>query len=360
MLYPFLRPFFFSLEAEHAHHLSINALKLWQASQVRPTPALSHPRLSQDLWGLHFPNPVGLAAGYDKNAAVPLVWSVLGFGFAELGTVTAKAQPGNPKPRIFRLAQDSALINRLGFNNDGATAVAKRLPGLLSSPQPRPIPLGFNIGKSKVTSLEEAVDDYLESCEKLLPFADYLVVNVSSPNTPELRKLQEPERLSKLLEALLTYIRQFARTSDASPKPLLVKIAPDLRETEIGEIAQLALSVGVSGLIATNTIIERPGLRSVSNETGGLSGRPLARRASEVLSTLYRAVEGQLPLIGVGGIFSAEDAYERVCAGASLVQIYTGMIYAGPFLAKRIVRGLIRIMEKDSVSHMSQIVGKSV
>ena len=360
MLYPFLRPFFFSLDPEHAHHLSLNALKLLQTSQVRPASALSHPRLTQDLWGLRFPNPVGLAAGYDKNALVPLVWSSLGFGFAELGTITAKTQPGNPKPRIFRLAQDSALINRLGFNNDGATVVAKRLPGLLSPKRLHPVPLGFNIGKSKVTPLEEAVDDYLESCEKLLPFADYLVVNVSSPNTPELRKLQEPERLNKLLEALLTYIRQFARTSETSPKPLLVKIAPDLSETEIGEIAQLAVSVGVSGLIATNTTIERSGLRSASHETGGLSGRPLARRANKVLSTLYRAVEGQLPLIGVGGIFSAEDAYERVCAGASLVQIYTGMIYKGPFLAKRIVRGLIRIMEKDSVSHMSQIVGKRV
>ncbi len=360
MLYPFFRPFLFSLDPEHAHLLSINALKLWQASQVRPTSALSHPRLSQHLWGLRFPNPVGLAAGYDKNALVPLVWSSLGFGFAELGTITAKTQPGNPKPRIFRLAQDSALINRLGFNNDGATAIAKRLPGLLSSPHPRPVPLGFNIGKSKGTPLEEAVDDYLESSKKLLPFADYLVVNVSSPNTPELRKLQETERLSKLLEALLTYIRQFAKTSGTPPKPLLVKIAPDLSETEIGEIAQLAVSVGVSGLIATNTTTGRRGLRSASNETGGLSGRPLARRANEVLSTLYRAVEGQLPLIGVGGIFSAGDAYERVCAGASLIQIYTGMIYAGPLLAKRIVRGLVRIMERDSVSHMSQIVGKSV
>jgi len=359
MLYPLLRPFFFSLDPEQAHNLSINALRLLQASQVRPKPALSHSCLSQDLWGLRFPNPIGLAAGYDKNAQIPRVWSLLGFGFAELGTITAKAQPGNPKPRIFRLAQDSALINRLGFNNDGATAIAKRLPGLLSSLHPRPVPLGFNIGKSKVTSLEEAVDDYLESCEKLLPFADYLVVNVSSPNTPELRKLQEPKRLRKLLEAVLNYIQQFAKTSNTSPKPLLVKIAPDLNDTEIGEIAQLALSVGVSGLIAANTTIERPGLRSASSETGGLSGRPLARRASEVLSTLYRAVEGQLPLIGVGGIFSAEDAYERICAGASLIQIYTAMIYAGPLLAKRIVRGLIRITERDRVSHLSQIVGKN-
>ena len=358
MFYSFLRPFFFTLDPEHAHQLSINALKLLQASQRRPTPACSHQLLAQDLWGLRFPNPVGLAAGYDKNAAVPLVWSTLGFGFAELGTVTAEAQPGNPKPRIFRLAQDSALINRLGFNNDGACAIAQRLPALLSPQRPRPVPLGFNIGKSKVTRLEDAVGDYLESCEKLLPFADYLVVNVSSPNTPELRKLQETERLGKILEALLAHIRQGAETEHTSQKPLLVKIAPDLSEAEIGEIARLALSVGVSGLITTNTTVARPGLRPAAHETGGLSGRPLAGRAREVLRSMYRAVEGKLPIIGVGGIFSAEDAYERIRAGASLVQIYTGMIYEGPFLAQRIVRGLIQIMEREGFSHLRDAVGR--
>ena len=360
MVYSFLRPLFFALDPEHAHHLSINALKLLQASQWRPTPAFSHPRLSQDLWGLHFPNPVGLAAGYDKNAAVPLVWSTLGFGFAELGTITAKAQPGNPKPRIFRLARDKALINRLGFNNDGARAIAQRLPSLLSPQSSRPIPLGFNIGKSKITSLSDAVSDYLESCEKLLPFTDYLVVNVSSPNTPELRKLQEAERLGRLLESLLASMQQFAETEYTSPKPLLVKIAPDLDTAAIEEIAQLALSVGVSGLIATNTTVARSGLRTGSSETGGLSGQPLAVRARTVLRTAYRAVEGRLPIIGVGGIFSAEEAYERIRAGASLVQIYTGMIYEGPFLAQRIVRGLIRIMEREGLPHLRDAIGKDV
>ena len=357
MVYSFLRPLFFALDPEHAHHLSINALKLLQASQRKPGPALSHPRLAQDLWGLRFPNPVGLAAGYDKNAAVPLVWSSLGFGFAELGTITAKAQPGNPKPRIFRLAQDRALINRLGFNNEGARAIAERLPSLLTPRSSRPIPLGFNIGKSKITPLGDAVADYLESCEKLLPFADYLVVNVSSPNTPELRKLQQAERLGRLLEALLASIRQFAETEHTSPKPLLVKIAPDLDAAAIKEIARLALSVGVSGLIATNTTVERPGLHAGSHEAGGLSGRPLAARAGTALRTAYRAVEGQLPLIGVGGIFSAEEAYERIRAGASLVQIYTGLIYEGPFLAQRIVRGLIRIIERARLPHLRDAVG---
>ena len=360
MLYSFLRPLFFALDPEHAHHLSINALKLLQASQRKPTPAFSHPRLAQDLCGLRFPNPVGLAAGYDKNAVVPLIWSTLGFGFAELGTITAKAQPGNPKPRIFRLAQDRALINRLGFNNDGARAIAQRLPSLLTPQGSQPIPVGFNIGKSKITPLSDAVADYLESCEKLLPFTDYLVVNVSSPNTPELRKLQEAERLGRLLEALLTSIRQFAETEHISPKPLLVKIAPDLNAAAIEEIAQLALSVGVSGLIATNTTVERSGLRAGSPEAGGLSGQPLAARACTVLRTAYRAAEGKLPIIGVGGIFSAEEAYQRIRAGASLVQIYTGLIYEGPFLAQRIVRGLARIVERERLPHLRDAVGKDV
>ncbi len=360
MVYSFLRPLFFALDPEHAHHLSINALKLLQASRRRPRPAFSHPRLTQDLWGLRFPNPVGLAAGYDKNAVVPLVWSTLGFGFAELGTITARAQPGNPKPRIFRLAQDRALINRLGFNNDGARAIAERLPSLLTPQGSRPIPLGFNIGKSKITPLSDAVADYLESCEQLLPFTDYLVVNVSSPNTPELRKLQEAERLGRLLEALLASMRQFAETEHTSSKPLLVKIAPDLDTAAIEEIAQLALSVGVSGLIATNTTVERSGLRAGSPETGGLSGQPLATCARAVLRTAYRAVEGRLPIIGVGGIFSAEEAYERIRAGASLVQIYTGLIYEGPFLAQRIVRGLAQIVEREGLPHLRDVVGRDV
>ena len=360
MVYSFLRPLFFALDPEHAHHLSINALKLLQASQRKPTPAFSPPRLAQDLWGLRFPNPVGLAAGYDKNAAVPLVWSTLGFGFAELGTITARAQPGNPQPRIFRLAQDRALINRLGFNNEGAPAIARRLPSLLTPRSSRPIPLGFNIGKSKITPLSDAVEDYLESCEQLLPFTDYLVVNVSSPNTPELRKLQEAERLGRLLEALLASLRQCAETEQTSPTPLLVKIAPDLDTAAIEEIARLALSVGVSGLIATNTTVDRPGLRTGAQEAGGLSGLPLAARARAVLRTAYRAVEGRLPIIGVGGIFSAEDAYDRIRAGASLVQIYTGLIYEGPFLAQRIVRGLIRILEREGLPHLRDAIGRDV
>jgi len=360
MLYPFLRPFFFSLDPEQAHHLVLTALQLLQASLVTSVPPPSDPRLSQELWGLRFPNPLGLAAGYDKNAVVPLVWSALGFGFAELGTITAKAQEGNPKPRIFRLEKDEALINRLGFNNQGAIAVAERLAKLLPPTRQHPVPLGFNLGKSRVTPLAEAVDDYVKSCEQLFPFADYLVVNVSSPNTPDLRKLQETERLGRLLDALLTTNRRLAVQAHLQPKPILVKIAPDLRDEELTEIARLSLMVGVSGLIATNTTITRPALRTISREEGGLSGRPLAKRATEVLRVLFRAVEGKLPLIGVGGIFSAEDAYARIRAGASLIQLYTGLIYEGPFLPRRLARDLLHIFADEGINHLREAVGKGV
>ena len=353
MFYPLFRRLAFTLDPETAHRLSIAALKLLQAGQAKP--ALTHPLLTQDLWGIRFPNPVGLAAGYDKNAELPLVWSRLGFGFAELGTLTAHAQPGNPRPRIFRLPRHGALINRLGFNNAGADAAATRLAPLLSTP--RPVPLGFNLGKSRTTLIEAAADDYCRSCAAVFPFADYLVVNVSSPNTPELRILQEPDRLARLLDALLTRIRGLARAANTAPTPLLIKIAPDLTDSQITEIARLARDVGVAGLIATNTTVERPGLESASHEAGGLSGRPLAARATEVVQLAYRVSEGALPIIGVGGIFSAEDAYERIRAGASLIQIYTGMVYGGPFLARRIVRGLIRILEREGVSRLPQAVG---
>jgi len=357
MLYPLLRPLLFSFDSERAHHFALDALKLLQTSSPL-LPPFSDPRLQQELWGLRFPNPVGLAAGYDKNAAVPLAWSTLGFGFAELGTITAKAQPGNPKPRIFRLEQDEALINRLGFNNDGAAAVAQRLTRVLPPSRPHPIPLGFNIGKSKVTPLEEATNDYLESLERLFPFADYLVVNVSSPNTPDLRKLQESERLGQLLESLQAKNRQLATQAKLFPKPLLVKIAPDLSDEAVVELARVAQAARVSGLIATNTTTARPGLRTPIREDGGLSGKPLTRRATEVLRILFRTVEGKLPLIGVGGIFSAADAYARIRAGASLIQVYTGLIYQGPLLPRQIVRGLLNLLAKDGLSHLREAVGK--
>ncbi len=359
MLYSFLRPLAFTLDPERAHHLAIQALRLLQIAPASFSPPTDH-RLNQRLWGLHFPNPIGLAAGYDKNAAAPLAWSTLGFGFAELGTITAKAQLGNPKPRIFRLEQDEALINRLGFNNDGAVAITQRLKHVLPLGHSHAIPLGFNIGKSKVTPLDEAESDYVISLEQVFPFADYLVVNVSSPNTPDLRKLQEPERLGRLLDLLQTRGRQLAAQAKVTQKPLLVKIAPDLTDDEVREFARVSQSVGVSGLIATNTTTTRPQLRTTIREEGGLSGKPLAARACEVLRVLYRAVDGKLPLIGVGGIFSAEDAYARICAGASLIQIYTGLIYRGPLLPHTIAHGLSSLLARDGINHLREAVGKNV
>ncbi len=352
---PVFRSSFSVFTPELAHRFALGALQLLQASPFKSMPP-SDPRLSQELWGLRFPNPVGSAAGLDKNAKVPLVWSTLGFGFAELGTLTARAQPGNPEPRVFRLTEDQACINRCGFPNVGAAVAAQGLERLLKCRQ-RPIPFGINIGKSANTPLEDAVDDYLESSSQLLPFADYLVVNVSCPNTPELRKLQEVDRLGKLLEALLTQATQLAQRTATAPKPILIKIAPDLSEAAMYEIARLALDLGIAGLIATNTTLARPELRRPINEAGGLSGRPLAKRATEVMRSLFRAVEGKLPLLGVGGIFSATDAYERICAGASLVQLYTGLIYEGPFLARRIAHGLSALLARRGLSHIREAIG---
>ncbi|MBI3246441.1 MAG: quinone-dependent dihydroorotate dehydrogenase [Deltaproteobacteria bacterium] len=359
MLYSYLRPLLFSLDPERAHHSALKAISLLQKAGAAAIAPLSDPYLSQELWGLRFPNPVGLAAGYDKNAVAPLAWSALGFGFAELGTITARPQPGNPRPRIFRLEHDQALINRLGFNNDGAHAVAARLIRTLPPGRHHPIPLGFNIGKSKSTPLEQAAEDYVESTEQLFPFADYLVVNVSSPNTPELRKLQESERLQKLLETLIAANRRLALQRHTQPKPVLVKIAPDLSDEELVEIAGIALATGVAGLIATNTTIARPPtLRTAIQEDGGLSGRPLTSRALTVMRLLFRTVNGKLPLIGVGGIFSVEDAYARLRAGASLIQLYTGLIYEGPLLPRRIVRGLRIRLLTEGVSHLREVVGR--
>ena len=357
MLYRFVRPLLFLFDPERAHFLSIQVLKTLQSLPIDRTPRYQNPALTQRLWGLTFPNPVGLAAGYDKNANIPNVWHRFGFGFAEMGTITPKQQAGNPRPRIFRIPKQRALVNHLGFNNIGIDAVTAQLQSQLHRLDKRLIPIGFNIGKSKATDINYAVDDYLACCEALLPFADYLVVNVSSPNTPELRKLQSPERLGVLLETLLNYVRRSASTG-RNPAPILIKISPELSKSELTEIGQLAISVGVSGVIATNTTTELGNLSLRIPRTGGLSGRPLASRAEETLRTLYHAVEGNLPLIGVGGIFSAQDAYQRIRAGASLIQIYTGMIFEGPFLARKVTRGLARLLQQDGLSHIKELIGK--
>lgn len=289
------------------------------------------PRLAKTVFGLSFPSPVGLAAGFDKNAIALPAWEALGFGFAEVGTITARAQPGNPRPRMFRIPEQKAVINRLGFNNEGAEAVAQRLEALRASGRWPAIPVGVNLGKSKVTPLEEATADYVSSFRRLRKLGDYFVLNVSSPNTPGLRKLQDKAALEELLGAV--------QAQNVDRAPLLLKIAPDLEWAAIDEILALVESHSLAGLIATNTTIDHSALPEDRRQQGGLSGQPLKARALEVLR--FVSARTRLPVIAVGGIGSAEDALRRLDAGAALIQIYTGLVYEGPALVRAIHRALI-------------------
>jgi dihydroorotate dehydrogenase len=361
VLYHWLRPLLFALPAETIHGWTACALSIAQRRLQRSggRVATIDPVLRQELWGVTFPNPVGLAAGFDKNGALPHVWAALGFGFAELGTVTAEAQAGNPPPRLFRLPAEHGLLNRLGFNNDGAAAVARDLRERLRQHRPA-IPLGINLGKSRLTPLERAVDDYRASLSALFDCADYVVVNVSSPNTPGLRDLQAEAQLAPLLEALLADCRRLAAERGVAPRPLLVKVAPDLSDDGLRAVADVALGCGAAGLIATNTTVDRsvlPHGHPLAGEAGGVSGAPLRQRATTVIRRLYRLSGGRLPIIGVGGIFSAADAYEKIRAGASLVQVYTGFIYEGPGLPRRICRGLHDLLARDRFATIADAVG---
>jgi len=333
-----LRPLVFQLEAELVHDLAINLLALVECSPGLPQTPYSHPGLEQTLFGVHFPNPVGLAAGFDKCAKLPHVWHHFGFGFAELGTITALPQAGNPKPRLFRLPGDAALINRLGFNNDGAEAAAARLRAALDN-RPAPIPLGLNIGKSAATAIENAADDYRRSYALLATLADYVAINVSSPNTAGLRDLQNAGALTGIITAL----RDVELPNGHPHPPLLVKLAPDLDDAQLAATAEAALGAGVDGLIATNTTISRAAIAADAphaSEKGGLSGRPLARRSTEVVRRLRAITAGAVPIIGVGGIFDADDAFEKIRAGANLVQMYTGFVYGGPTAPRSVADGL--------------------
>lgn len=324
------------MDPERAHHLAFRVIRLlpgFLRGLSRP-----HPSLAVEALGLRFASPFGLAAGFDKEAAGIRGLGVLGFGHVEVGTITAVPQPGNPKPRLFRLVADRAVINRMGFNNAGAEAAARRLVRERRR-RHRPI-IGVNIGKSRVVAVEDALDDYLTSTRLLAPLADYLVVNVSSPNTPGLRGLQELDRLAPLLEA----VRDAARGV-----PVLVKIAPDLTDEQVRRIAALSVELGLPGLVATNTTISRDGLRSdpadiAAAGEGGLSGAPLAPRSLEVLRLVRDAVPADFVVISVGGIETASDVAERLAAGATLVQGYTAFLYEGPFWARRINRGLRRAL----------------
>lgn len=340
----FAKPYFFRQDPEHAHESAVRALTL--LGRVRPLCALLE-RWAQldatahrpiECFGLQFPNAVGLAAGFDKNGEAWPAAAALGFGHVEIGTVTLHAQPGNPQPRLFRFPREEAVINRMGFNNEGAAALAERLMRL-PGPGQRRIPLGVNLGKTKITPLEQATEDYLGSFRLLAAHADYMVVNVSSPNTPGLRELQDASWLKPLLAALVAENK--TRVLAGKPRrPLLLKIAPDLSFPQVDAALEVIADLGLDGIIATNTTLARPGSFATVNQAGGLSGKPLRRRATDVINYIARATNGRLPIIGVGGIYDEESAAEKMDAGASLVQVYTGMIFRGPFLARELAHAL--------------------
>lgn len=354
------KPFLFRMDPETAHHLIVDGMGT--AARVPGVPGLlsaiwgtkAAPELAVDLFGLHFSHPVGLAAGLDKNAKAVAGLSRIGLSFMEVGTVTPKGQAGNEQPRLFRLPPDEALINRMGFNNEGADVMAQRL-GKLGK---RRIPLAVNIGKNKVTPNENAADDYRECVRKLFPYGDFFVVNISSPNTPDLRALQHGDELRALLDAVKDEMGKQAERRGELPKPILVKIAPDNTEEQLAYMAEAIQLSGMSGIIATNTTIGRDGLTHPNRgETGGMSGRPLTARSTEVIRSVYALTKGKLPIIGSGGIFTADDAYEKIKAGASLVEVYTALIYRGPGLLRSIHGGLLKRMKQDGYTRISQAVG---
>jgi dihydroorotate dehydrogenase len=365
-----IRPVLFAQDAEHIHAFTMHMLGLGSRSSLAVSATESFfgsPELPITVFGLRFPNPVGLAAGMDKTGEAVPIWPAMGFGHSELGAITFQPQPGNPAPRIFRIIPDEAIINRMGFNNEGAQAMAERLTHWRSAGLWPKHPVGINLGKNKVTPLEKAPQDYANVLRILWPHADFFVVNVSSPNTPNLRQLQDKAALSDILNALAETQNGILKNPENQnpphlPKPILVKVAPDLTFEALDEILALAKSHQVAGIVATNTTITRPTTTdteraSIYAETGGLSGKPLRARSTEIIRHIYKQSRGALPIIGVGGIFTAEDAWEKIAAGASLVQIYTGMIYQGPGAARAIVTGLQEILGAHGFKEISQAVG---
>jgi dihydroorotate dehydrogenase len=352
-----IRPLLFNLPTEMAHEVGLEALKLGLASPV--TQKYFAERFGDqsigklERFGLSFKNPLGVAAGFDKNGKVVNQLSALGFGFVEVGTVTFSPQKGNEKPRLFRLPEDKALINRLGFNNEGTLKVVERLKKINST-----CVLGVNIGKNKDVPNQEAIENYLASFDLAFGVADYIAVNVSSPNTPNLRELQKAENLEELLAALQNRNRELS--ADNRIKPLLVKIAPDLTEAEIERIVEICTNLNLSGIIATNTTINRGNLKTKNIEgigAGGLSGKPLKSRSNEVVRKIYQYSKGKLPVIGVGGIFTAEDAFEKIAVGASLIQAYTGFVYQGFTFARDVNSGLKKILEERGFEDLNAAVG---
>jgi dihydroorotate dehydrogenase len=352
-LYDLAKPLLFAQDPERVHERAMAGLAKVSASpSLRAALArrfvVADPRLAQEVAGLRFPRPVGLAAGFDKSARAPLAWQALGFGFAELGTVTPLPQEGNPKPRMFRMPRERALVNRLGFNNEGASLAAQRLAAAKAHAA---IPLGINVGKQRSTPLERAGEDYAACLDAALPIADFLVVNVSSPNTPGLRALQEEAPLRALLAPL-------AARSRGAGKPLFVKLDPDLPAPDLEGAVRAALDAKVAGIVATNTSARLPRPEAIG--AGGVSGQPLRDQALGVLRAVAVQVQGEVSLVGVGGIATAEDAYARLRAGASLVEVYTGFVYGGPGTACRIHQGLLRLLERDGHARLEDAVGAAL
>jgi len=361
------RPLLFCLPAERAHYFSMGAFKTLLApgfvsSAYRNRYQVKDDALQSEVFGLNFQNPVGLAAGFDKDARWFPQLACLGFSHVEVGTITGQAQAGNPKPRLFRLPDDKALINRMGFNNGGCDSAAKRLASTRKS-DPADI-LGVNIGKTKVVPVEEATKDYLFSFERLFTYADYFTINVSSPNTPGLRKLQNREPLIELLTAIEKLNQQLANDHEIERKPVLLKIAPDVTDDQLVDIISILKEVKLDGVIATNTTISRENLKTSKERVeaignGGLSGLPLTVRSREVVAQLYSELKGEVPIIGVGGIMNGEDAWQMILAGASLVQVYSGFIYGGPAFVRNINRYILGKLQEHQLTSITEAVGQS-
>jgi dihydroorotate dehydrogenase len=374
----FIRPLLFTQDSEKIHDRTLKMLG-WASRHERVSnfagKSFSAPELPIELFGLKFPNPIGLAAGMDKHAGAMPIWEKLGFGFSELGGVTWHPQPGNPKPRMFRAVEDEALINRMGFNNLGAEVVAEKLRDWKKLGRWPSHPVGINLGKSKITPLEKAAEDYAHSFRALRDLADFFVINVSSPNTPNLRQLQDKAALDEILAAVQEQNGAASRQSavgfsnsaalSRAATPILVKVAPDLSFEALDEILELVQTRKISGIVASNTTIGRPRtsnpqIEKIYSETGGLSGRPLRQRSNEMIRHIYKQTSGKLPIIGVGGVFTAEDALAKIFAGASLVQIYTGLVYEGPAVVKTIVSGLKRRLAEKGFLELQSAVGAAV
>jgi dihydroorotate dehydrogenase len=364
--WPLARTLLFQLDPEYAHDLTMAALRMPGVMPLlsighRPS-SLGQPPLQQTLWDLTFANPLGLAAGLDKQGTALHAWSALGFGFAEIGTVTPRPQPGNPKPRLFRLPEDLAIVNRFGFNSDGAPAVARNLDqwrGAAERSARARVRLGVNVGRNKDTPNERAVDDYVAAIETLRPFADYFVINVSSPNTAGLRDLQQHDTLRPLMEHCVAA----ARAAGGRRVPVLVKVSPDIAEGDLLRSVDAALEGGAAGIVATNTTLSRDGLKTlgpITREAGGLSGAPLRHRANQACRLLFRHLGPAVPIVGAGGIANADHAYERLRSGASLLQVYTAMIYEGPGLVTRILNGLAERLARDGFRSIGEAIGVDI